>query len=64
MTYFKKKNSLFNRIDAHFYALTIHAFHYGQTHTNFEAQKGIFSLNVTLFKSFAKIYLPATKFVL
>ena len=61
--FYSGKNFFPNGMESHFYALTANAILYGQMHLAFVVQGDIFYLGIILYKSFAKIYLLATKSV-
>lgn len=64
MTSFNKKISFFNEIELHCYVFTINAIFYKLMYPVFTVLEDTFCINIIPYKSFSKICLSATKFVL
>ena len=63
MTYCAKKNVCLDGIELHFYVFLTIAIHYWQTRPDFVIIEDNSYLDILLYKSSVKIYLPVTKSV-
>ena len=64
MIYYCGKNSYLDGAELHFYAPTVNVIPYGQTLPAFVVQEDTSYLDISLYKSSARTYLPATKSLL
>ena len=64
MTYYGGKDFYLNRIELYLYPFTVNVIPYEQMLLASVVQEDTFYLDILLYKSYVRIYLPATKSVL